>query len=94
VYVPYWFFTYRVKGNMYAGSLVGPTATLIKAERYISNVERVARIVGAWLAVLATGVFTEFALRYNTGWSFLAVPLGLLGAYKLESSAFEAAEVV
>jgi len=94
VYVPYWFFTYKVRGNLYAGSLVGPTATVIRAERYISNVERVAKIISAWVAVLVTGAFTEFALRYGVGWVFLAAPLGLLGAYKLASSAFEAAEVV
>jgi len=89
-YVPYWFYTYRVRGNLYAGSLVGPNATLLKAERYVSNVERVAKIVGAWVAVIVTGAFAEIA----PSWGIMSIPLGLIGAYKLATSAFKAAEVV
>ncbi|ABL78432.1 TFIIB-type zinc ribbon-containing protein [Thermofilum pendens] len=96
VFVPYWFFTYKVEGNLYAGAVAGPKATLLKAERRISNIERAARLAGAWIAVLASGALAQVSVGSDLGFPgvLMAWAIGLVGAYKLAESAFAPAEVV
>jgi len=95
VFAPYWFFTYKRGSSLYSGAAVGSEATPLRVEVPISNVERVARLAGSWLAAAGSGLAFELALRWRAEPLVLlsVAGLGLLATLALARSAFAPAKV-
>ncbi len=95
VMAPYWFIIYKSKGGIYSGAFSGIDGDLLKLEVPITPVERLVRLLGAWLVAALTGLGVEFFLNTSSSGkeSIVIAVIGLGSALALTKSAFSEAKV-